>query len=348
MRYLDLFTGIAGISRCVQRSRNMECAAYVEIHPPAQRIVRARMASGDLQPAPVVSDVRAVRGEDTGPVDMICGGFPCQDLSMAGARKGLAGERSCLVFEMLRLLKETGARWFMAENVDRFLGNGFDRVRDDLETLGFEVRHVMVRANECGMRHRRRRIFVLARRKQSALRSAGATLPSPLTEDYAEPEVRVVREKGAQWVPRIHGLGNACSPVQCDEAIRRMLGYPDPGISWDDAWDASRESWKDPSRRSTLEKVPLSCPTPIASDAKGGAGPNRRVNGRCTCFSLARWIRVRPGTGVWGLACTEKEYAERTRGVYVSPNWTEWLMGFPQGWTRIEPAGHVTLRAQKK
>ena len=336
MRYLDLFTGIAGISRCVQRCEGVKCAAYVEVHPPARQIIQTRMSTGDIQHAPILSDVRGVKGDDIGPINMVCGGFPCQDISVAGAGKGLAGERSCLVFEMIRLLRETGARWFFAENVGRFRTNGFSQVKEVLEREGYAVRHAVLTANECGMRHRRRRIFILGRRVRSS--ASGARTAPPLIYCTPEPDARTVSRKNAQWRNRIHGLGNACSPVQCDKALRRLLGYPSPGTTWDEAWDASENavSPRESSPGGASESVPLSCPTPIASDARGGAGPNQRKDGRCTAFSLARWIRVRPNTNTWGLSCTEQEYADRARGVYLSPEWTEWLMGFPIGWTSGE------------
>ena len=73
---------------------------------------------------------------------MICGGFPCQDISAAGAQRGLQGTRSRLVFEMIRLLRETGAKWFFAENVAHCT-NGFEQVKEELEKLGYVVRHVV-------------------------------------------------------------------------------------------------------------------------------------------------------------------------------------------------------------
>ena len=333
MRYLDLFTGIAGISRCMQACSNVKCAAYVEIHPPAQRVILSHISDRTLQEAPVLSDVCIVKAKDVGPVNMICGGFPCQDISAAGAQRGLQGTRSRLVFEMIRLLRETGAKWFFAENVAHFRTNGFEQVKEELEKLGYAVRHVVLAANECGMRHRRRRMFVLARKKNSSADALSAKTPNAMKITREEPSSRIVSSKEHNWFDRIHGLGNACSPVQCNTALRMLLGNPEPGTDWDTAWNTDRIV-----SIPAGPVCPVSCPTPIASDAKGGAGPNRRNSrGMCTSFSLSRWVRVRHRRAEWGLSCTEEEYANRrVRGAYLCPEWTEWLMGFPEKWTHVQ------------
>ena len=326
---LDLFSGIGGISLALQRCRGVRCAAYVEVDPTAQRVLRARMAANDLQSAPVHPDVRGVRHDRDVPLDIVCGGFPCQDISAAGKQQGLDGKRSCLVFEMLRLLGESGARWFFAENVAHFKTNGFATVKARLEGMGYEVRHVVVGADQCGLPHRRNRMFVLARRRAS--RRADIGVPRALPAATAEPGPRTVQSKGPDWFSRIHGLGNACSPVQCVAALLRLLGNPPAGETWDGAWDASDGPGAPGERSSTASH----CPTPIASDAKGGAGPNRRnERGRYTSFSLSRWVKVFPSPGSWGLSATEEEYKGRLRrNAHLSPEWTEWVMGFPKGWS---------------
>lgn len=105
-------------------------------------------------------DVR--RATALAPVDLICGGFPCQDLSSAGKRAGLAGARSGLWAEFVRVIAEVRSRWVVVENVRSGARNWIDAVRGDLGKLGYASLPVPIAAGDLGAPHERARVFVIA------------------------------------------------------------------------------------------------------------------------------------------------------------------------------------------
>lgn len=126
-------------------------------------------------------DIRDVRGADLGTVDVIAGGFPCQDLSIAGRRAGLAGARSGLFFELARLVRELQPAWLLLENVPGLLsdhgGRGFAVVLHELGECGYGLAWRVLDAQHWGVPQRRRRVFIVGR--------FGGPVPA---EILAEPE----------------------------------------------------------------------------------------------------------------------------------------------------------------
>lgn len=106
-------------------------------------------------------DVRAVGAADLAPVDLICGGFPCQDLSYAGKGAGLDGERSGLWREFARILGELRPRYVVVENVAALASRGLGTVLGDLAALGFDALWLDLRASDVGAPHRRERLFIV-------------------------------------------------------------------------------------------------------------------------------------------------------------------------------------------
>lgn len=116
VRVLSCFSGIGALDLGVGRVLgNARTVLYVERELPAVRILAARMEDGSIDAAPVWSDVRTV--PDYIRADLVCGGFPCQDLSTAGARAGLGGTRSGLFYDMVRAAEMAGCRFMFLENV---------------------------------------------------------------------------------------------------------------------------------------------------------------------------------------------------------------------------------------
>jgi len=106
-------------------------------------------------------DVRTV-GADLPRVDVLCGGFPCQDVSLAGAGAGLAGARSGLWYEYLRIIAEIRPRGVVIENVAGLVRRGLDVVVGGLCDLGYAVEGARIRASDLGAPHRRERVFLVA------------------------------------------------------------------------------------------------------------------------------------------------------------------------------------------
>lgn len=107
-------------------------------------------------------DVRDVGATELGPVGIIAGGFPCQDISQAGTGAGLQGARSGLWFEFARIIRETRPRWVVVENVPALLARGFGRVLGDLAACGYDAIWDCLPAQAVGAPHRRDRLFVVA------------------------------------------------------------------------------------------------------------------------------------------------------------------------------------------
>ena len=117
--------------------------------------------------------------QDPPPVDVMIGGFPCQDLSVAGRRKGFSGERSVLAFEFLRVAESLQPRWIVLENVPGLLsssgGRDFARLIDEVVGCGYGVAWRILDARYFGVPQRRRRVFIVARRTDSKHDSRSAS-----------------------------------------------------------------------------------------------------------------------------------------------------------------------------
>jgi DNA (cytosine-5)-methyltransferase 1 len=153
----SLFTGVGGFDLGLERA-GLRCLWQVEVDRPA-RSVLARHWPG----VPRHEDVRAVGRHNLAPADVVCGGFPCQDLSTAGRRGGLKGERSGLFWEMVRVTDELRPRFLVWENVPGLLssdsGRDFARVLRGLADIGYFGAWRVLDARHFGVPQRRRRVF---------------------------------------------------------------------------------------------------------------------------------------------------------------------------------------------
>lgn len=157
LTYGSLFSGIEGFGVGFEKS-GMECLWRCEKDQQCRTLLADKWKD-----VPIYEDVREVTG--VARPDVICGGFPCQDLSVAGRRKGLAGERSGLWFEFLRVLEETKPRWTVIENVPGLLsshgGRDFAVLLHGLVSVGYRVSWRVLDAQYFGVAQRRRRVFIV-------------------------------------------------------------------------------------------------------------------------------------------------------------------------------------------
>lgn len=156
MKVLDLFSGIGGFSLGLERA-GMETVAFCEISPVCRHLLAHHWPD-----VPCFDDVTTLTGEQVGPVDVICGGFPCQDISFAGKGAGLAGERSGLWREYARLVRELRPAFVIVENVAALLGRGLGDVLGDLAALGYDAWWDCIPASAVGAPHRRDRLWIVA------------------------------------------------------------------------------------------------------------------------------------------------------------------------------------------
>jgi len=251
LKVLDLFSGIGGFSLGLEKTGGFETVAFCEIEAYPRKVLTKHWPG-----VPIYDDIRKLTGKtlerDGIAVDVICGGFPCQDLSFAGKRAGLKGERSGLWGEYARLIGELRPRYVIVENVPGLLSLGMGAVLGDLAALGYDAVWDCIPAAAVGAPHRRDRVWIIAyaaserrgearelRRNEPAQRVAGMgetvsdarckllerrgrESTARATEWLAEPAVGRVAHGVPGRVDRLKALGNAVVP-QIPETIGRAI-----------------------------------------------------------------------------------------------------------------------------
>ena len=158
---LDLFSGIGGAALALRNY--VRPIAYCEIDPYCQTVLLSRQAAGDIPVAPIWDDVSTLaRHHITVAVDIVTGGFPCQDISVAGSGAGLEGKRSGLFFQVCRLIDELAPSFLFLENVPAIRTRGAERVGKELASRGYDCRWTCLSAAEVGAPHKRDRWWMLA------------------------------------------------------------------------------------------------------------------------------------------------------------------------------------------
>ena len=161
MNGLDLFSGIGGLT--IALSEWVNPIAYCENDRYAQSVLLSRMSEGLLPVAPIWDDVTTLNASMLPTeIEIIYGGFPCQDISVAGLGKGLEGKRSGLFFEIMRLAKEIKPAFIFLENVPAIRTRGLETVVGELSGAGYDCRWGMLSAYDVGAPHKRERWFLLA------------------------------------------------------------------------------------------------------------------------------------------------------------------------------------------
>lgn len=163
---LDLFSGIGGMSIALQEW--VRSIAYCEIDAYCQGVLLSRMVSGGLRKAPIWDDIKTLHLQSPdNSIDILYGGFPCQDISVAGRGKGLGGERSGLFFEIVRLAKEIKPSFIFLENVPAITTRGGIQVIESIAEMGYDCRWCVISAASIGALHRRERWFLLGYTKHN-------------------------------------------------------------------------------------------------------------------------------------------------------------------------------------
>ena len=174
MNELALFAGAGGgiLGGQILGWRTV-CA--VEREPYAAGVLVARQNDGSLPPFPIWDDVCTFDGRPwRGIVDVVSGGFPCQDISVAGKGAGIDGERSGLWGEMARIIGEVRPRFAFVENSPALVNRGLGRVIGDLAALGYDCRWTVLSAADVGAPHRRERIWIVANARGGRLGKPGS------------------------------------------------------------------------------------------------------------------------------------------------------------------------------
>ena len=161
LKVLDTFAGIGGFSLGLERTGGFETVAFCEIEPFCQKVLAKNWPD-----VPIYSDVRSLNAQqlraDGITVDVITGGFPCQDISTAGKGAGLEGERSGLWYELKRLIEEIKPKYAIIENVSALRSRGLDEVLRTLTEIGYDAEWNCIPASAVGAPHQRDRLWIVA------------------------------------------------------------------------------------------------------------------------------------------------------------------------------------------
>lgn len=241
MRTLSLFSGIGGFDLGLEMA-GFETVAQVELDSYCQKILPHHFPG-----AKQYQDIRTVTGEqikrDCGAIDVVAGGFPCQDISHAGKGAGLDGERSALWWEMHRLINELRPRWVIAENVDALRNRGIDRVVASMEELGYTVWCFGIPASALGAPHQRKRIIIVGHSKGigSGARRGSARRSQQAPTSASDPGASVAHANsdGAQ-AGTITGNAESKITTTCDTST---LAHTDSDGIRDESGRCCRQDW---------------------------------------------------------------------------------------------------------
>ena len=226
LKVLDLFSGIGGFSLGLERTGGFETVAFCEIDPFCQKVLKKHWPN-----VPIYNDVRTINYDGT--IDVITGGFPCQDVSTAGSQAGIGkGTRTGLFREIIRIAESKGRPIIIFENVSNFIsGNGgewFYSFLCALDEVGYNAEWFCITAASIGAAHERDRLWVVAYTNEAQFKRG--SISSRIYEKHADfsdscwgkDKPGVVRTLNGvpNQMDRVGALGNAVVPQ-----IPEMIGY---------------------------------------------------------------------------------------------------------------------------
>jgi len=243
VKVLDLFSGLGGFSLGLERA-GFETVAFCEIEEFPRKVLAKHWPG-----IPIYEDVRELTAgrlaADGIHIDVIAGGFPCQDISIAGSKAGIEGEKSGLWKEFSRLIGEIRPRYAIMENVSNLLsgdyGRWFGAILRDLATLGYDAEWHCIPASELGANHHRDRVWIVSYPERKGLQRLiqddkffsrqGKAFPFAMhrtINDWSDMVGSVAKIRSGDGIPvklerdRIKALGNAVVP-QIPELIGRAI-----------------------------------------------------------------------------------------------------------------------------
>ena len=176
MKLLDTFAGIGGFSYAAEKLiGGFETTQFIEIDPFCQKVLKKHWPD-----VPIHDDIRTFTAKPF-QYQVICGGFPCQDISVAGLQKGITEEtRSGLFFELMRVIRMVRPQYVVLENVAAILNRGLDIVLRELSEAGYDAEWSVIRASSVGACHQRSRWWLVAYPKSQS--SNGSKLKSSVNK----------------------------------------------------------------------------------------------------------------------------------------------------------------------
>ncbi len=157
MKIGSLFSGVGGIERGFEQAGGFKTIWFVENEPYAQAVLHKHWPN-----TPIYGDIKTINFAKLEQPDILTGGFPCQDISNAGQRKGIEGQRSGLWKEFLRAISQIRPKYALVENVSALTYRGLLTVLGDLTEIGYDAEWHCLPASAIGAPHRRDRIYIMA------------------------------------------------------------------------------------------------------------------------------------------------------------------------------------------
>lgn len=277
-KMVSLFAGIGGFELGFKRV-GIETVLACEIDPIAQHVLKANMPN--LRIASDVCDLTKLPSD----TDILCAGFPCQDISTIGVKTGLSGERSSLVREVFRLLRQHRVEWVIFENVPNMLhlrkGEAIQTIVEELESLGYRWAYRMI-DSLAFLPQRRRRVYVVAslhNDPRKVLLSGSSYKEQGLitSEEFIEP-------CGFYWTEGKYAIGlyqNAIPTLKVGSSIGipspPAIAFPDGSVGSPDIRDAER-----------LQGFPIDWTKPAEEMAKSSS--RWKLVGNAVTVDVVAWI----------------------------------------------------------
>lgn len=299
MIVLDLCTGICGMGLLLPPHK---VALYVETNQFCVSILERRIANGCIPDAPICSDISSINTDNLRKqaVTHIFAGFPCQDISIIGVQSGIKeGTRSSLLYNIMRLAVEVAVPYLYLENVDGIRSNQsiWRDVITAIHTSGYDLYWTTKSARDVGAPQLRKRWFALCVRRHDDQSATSAIRDVPATKAG-----QLIDGRYSALTPRDH------SESWCGHLNIRLIAEQ----------KYSSAAWKQAF--------------PMHKSIKRWATPRASMHGAARTLTL-RCMRDLP---------TQVRFADTTpacqkrfsdAGLVCNPEWVEWLMGFPLGWT---------------
>ena len=347
----SLFSGIGGLDLGLERA-GMVVRWQVEIDPACIRVLERHWPKVRRY-----GDIREINPAELEPVDLLCGGFPCQDVSVAGKRAGLAGRQSSLYWEFHRIASGLAPRWLVIENVPGLLssqkGRDFWTILDSLVELGYGVAWRILDAQYFGLAQRRKRVFVVGH-----LGEPWSAPAKVLFEPESLPWYPPPRRKAGKAVASLLASGAGTNrPAGIASEVDFLGAEVAPTLTWGGTgargWKVSAEQAADGAlvahpitTRADQRQEPTS-DTYVIQDVRGHMEKRQHgigIDDADVCYTLDATSRhgiahVFPTLRGFGHGRQGQHWDDAVRAMMVrrlTPLEYERLQGFPDGWTAGE------------
>lgn len=324
MNTIEVFSGVGGIMYALKGI--VKPVLYCEIDKNAQEVLKARMADGKLPKAPICPDVRKldktwVRGK----VDMIAGGFPCTGMSAIGKLQGLKDPQSGLFREIVRLVDVFHPNLVFLENVPGVVRMSLPVIQGVFKKRGYNFRWCVVSASNFGATHKRNRWFGLAVKKEVKV----PLLYKPIARWGGTEPPRMTLHQEPSRTARCGMMGNAVVP----DCVRWAFLHLVNNLT-DDPPNKARDS------KLCFDPLLFKTSTPPSPTITTGrllkpVHSKFWSTPRYTQTSGSQYITNRTWRDLPTQLRFEKSTPHHLRKGHMNPDFLEYLMGFPVGWTKL-------------